>query len=114
MCNPAPETLYPKCSKQSLASLCVFYIFELVLKHTGLLTFDTDDESHTAHNMNFIDNGTLAKADPHLTVEVVPAKSYRAEAGWVQDAEVRRSSDIGGLNGYLTTLTGGDFASTFL
>ena len=67
-----------------------------------------------ANNMNIIDNGILAKADPHLTVEDVPAKSYRAEAGWVQDAEVRRSSDIGGLNGYLTTLTGGDFASTFL
>ena len=75
---------------------------------------DTDNESHMANNMNIIDNGILAKADPHLTVEVVPAKSYRAEAGWVQDAEVRRSSDIGGLNGYLTTLTGGDFASTFL
>ena len=51
-----------------------------------------------AHNMNIIDIGTLAKADPHLTVEDVPAKSYRAEAGWVQDAEVRRSSDNGGLS----------------
>ena len=61
-----------------------------------------------------INNGTLVKADPHLTVRGCSCKSYRAEAGWVQDAEVRRSSDIGGLNGYLTTQTGGDFASTFL
>ena len=92
MCNPAPETLYPKCSKQSLASLCVFYIFELVLKHTGLLTFDTDDESHTAHNMNIIDNRTLVKDDPHLTVR----------GGWMgSGAEVMRSSD-NGLNGILT------------
>ena len=67
-----------------------------------------------ANNTNIIDNGTLAEANPHLTVEDVPAKSYRAEAGWVQDAEVKRSSDNSGLNGYLTTQTGGDFASTFL
>ena len=67
-----------------------------------------------ANNTNIIDNGTLAEANPHLTVEDVPAKSCRAEVGWVQDAEVKRSSDNSGLNGYLTTQTGGDFASTFL
>ena len=66
-----------------------------------------------ANNMNIIDNGTLAEANPHLTVEDVPAKSYRAEAGWVQDAEVRRSSDNSGLNGYLTILTGGDLLLPF-
>ena len=51
-----------------------------------------------ANNTNIIDNGTLAEANPHLTVEDVPAKSYRAEAGWVQDAKVKRSSDNSGLS----------------
>ena len=74
---------------------------------------DTVNESHMANNINIIDNGTLAKADPHLTVRGRSCKSYRAEAGWVQDAEGRRSSDIGGLNGYLTTLTGGDLLLPF-
>ena len=61
------------------------FIFGLVLKHTGLLLFDTDEESHKAHNMNMIINiGTLVKADPHLTVRDCSCKSYRAEAGWVQ------------------------------
>ena len=102
-CNPAPETYTPNAVNKVWLRCCVFYIFGLVLKTYRTFNFYTDDESHTAHNMNIIDNGTLAKADPHLTVEDVPAKSYRAEAGWVQDAEVRRSSDNSGLNGYLTT-----------
>ena len=81
--------------------LCIF-IFGLVLKHTGLLLFDTDEESNTAHDMNMIINiGTLVKADPHLTVRGCSCKSLRG-GGWMGTGAEVRSSDIGGLNGNLT------------
>ena len=81
--------------------LCIF-IFGLVLKHTGLLLFDTDEKSHTAHDMNMIINiGTLVKADPHLTVRGCSCKSLRG-GGWMGTGAEVRSSDIGGLNGNLT------------
>ena len=78
------------------------FIFGLVLKHTGLLLFDTDEESNTAHDMNMIINiGTLVKADPHLTVRGCSCKSLRG-GGWMGTGAEVRSSDIGGLNGNLT------------
>ena len=78
------------------------FIFGLVLKHIGLLLFDTDEKSHTAHNMNMIINsGTLVKADPHLTVRGCSCKSLRG-GGWMGTGAEVRSSDIGGLNGNLT------------
>ena len=78
------------------------FIFGLVLKHTGLLLFDTDEESNTAHDMNMIiNNGTLVKADPHLTVRGCSCKSLRG-GGWMGTGAEVRSSDIGGLNGNIT------------
>ena len=78
------------------------FIFGLVLKHTGLLLFDTDEKSHTAHDMNMIINiGTLVKADPHMTVRGCSCKSLRG-GGWMGTGAEVRSSDIGGLNGILT------------
>ena len=80
--------------------LCIF-IFGLVLKHTGLLLFDTDEKSHTAHDMNIINIGTLVKAEPHLTVRGCSCKSLQG-GGWMGTGAEVRSSDIGGLNGILT------------
>ena len=78
------------------------FIFGLVLKHTGLLLIDTDEKSHTAHDMNMIiNNGTLVKADPHLTVRGCSCKSLWG-GGWMGTGAEVRSSDIGGLNGILT------------
>ena len=93
------------------------FIFGLVLKHTGLLLFDTDEKSHTAHDMNMIiNNGTLVKADPHLTVRGCSCKSLQG-GGWMgtgcRGEEELRYRWSKWLFNY-TILTGGDFASTFL
>ena len=81
-CNPAPRTLYPKCSKQSLQSLASM----LCILHLGLMTifvlkrqwyfnyFDRNDKSHTARiNKHSIDPGL--ELNPHLTVDDISCKS---------------------------------------
>ena len=79
----------------------VDFIFLTRSKTYRTFSFDTDDESLTADNMNINNDGTLVKADPHLTVRGCSCKSLRG-GGWMGTGAEVRSSDIGGLNGNLT------------